>query len=522
MSTSTSRILLVDDSEANRYTIARLLRRAGYTVEECGSGDQAIRSLQKPPDLVVLDVNLPDMSGMDISRLIRSNPVTRLIPILHVSATFTMTSDKVKGLDAGADAYLASPIEPEELLAHIRMLLRLKSAQDALSRSNERLKSVLGTILDVFYALDFDYRIVELNPAAEALFGKPAGTLVGKRIWQEYPSMAGSVFQQQFEAALRGKHAVHFEAESTIILGRWWEAHAYPREDKLDVYLRDITERKSSERALLKASTQLQTHISELQSAQAELARARDQLSLQNEVLEARVKERTMKLQETIDDLETFSYSITHDMRAPLRAMQGFSRILLESHGEKLDGEALEFLSRIANSANRLDMLIRDVLSYSNIVRAELKLVPVDVDRLVRDIIMDYPSFQAPQARVQVKDRLPPVLGNEAFLTQCLSNLLSNAVKFVPEGQIPEVEIAARTENGMVRLEVCDHGIGIAPEHQERLFALFHRAQTKYPGTGIGLAVVRKAIERMNGRVGVQSAPGQGSTFWLELRAADR
>jgi signal transduction histidine kinase len=251
-----------------------------------------------------------------------------------------------------------------------------------------------------------------------------------------------------------------------------------------------------------------------------EQKRAEEFLRTANELLEHRVEERTAKLRETINDLETFSYSITHDMRAPLRAMQGFSKLLLENHSAKLNAEAVEYLTRISNSANRLDLLIRDVLSYSNIVRAELVLGPVDIDTLIRDIIRDYPSLHPEKADITVPQTLPAVLGNEAFLTQCFSNLLDNAVKFVEPGVRPRVEISAEVLDDLARFKVQDNGIGIPQEHRRGIFKLFHRAQHAYPGTGIGLAVVQKSVERMGGKVGLDSTPGAGSTFWVELRRA--
>lgn len=514
------RILIVDDSESNRYTASRHLRRAGYEVFEAATGQEALKALENNPDLVILDVRLPDINGLELSRKLRQDPITRGIPILQVSATFTMSADRVRGLDAGADAYLVGPIEPEELLANVRMLLRLRAAQDDLARKNERLRSVLATIVDVFYSFDLEGRFLEINPAAEALFRRSASEMIGLNIQEVFSAFLDSDFAVYYRKALESRQPVHFESESVISPGTWWEGHAYPREDRVDVYLRDITSRKAAEQKLSEAAAQTRRQLLELQAIQAELAKARDQLRAHNEALEITVAERTAKLRETISDLEIFSYSITHDMRGPLRAMQGFSRLLLETHADKLEGEAADFLKRIANSAERLDLLIRDVLSYSNIIRSKLEPRYVDMDKLVRDIIHEYPGFQPPQAEIEVRDVLPPVLGNEAFLTQCISNLLSNAVKFVAPGVRPRVRLTGKVSEGVARLSVIDNGIGIPREHQARLFTLFHRAQTGYPGTGIGLAVVRKAAERMGGHVGLESAPGEGSTFWIELPAA--
>lgn len=253
------------------------------------------------------------------------------------------------------------------------------------------------------------------------------------------------------------------------------------------------------------------------------------------ELLEQTVLERTSRLEETIAELESFSYSISHDLRAPLRSMQGFAEILRQECSEKLDGDARTYLQRIISSAARMDRLIQDVLTFSRAVRARLELEPVNLQRLVCGVLESYPNLQERGVQVAVEGALPPVLGNQAALTQCLSNLLGNAVKFVAPGVQPKVRIWAETISGLeqgegggaseaqatwVRLFVQDNGIGISREAHHKIFGIFERLNTSFEGTGIGLAVVKKAVERMGGRVGLSSELGNGSTFWIELRHA--
>jgi signal transduction histidine kinase len=237
------------------------------------------------------------------------------------------------------------------------------------------------------------------------------------------------------------------------------------------------------------------------------------------EGLETLVGERTARLQELVDELEHFSYSITHDLRAPLRAMQGFAGILVQECSG-LSEEHAGYLGRIVESASRMDRLITDALSYTRAVRSNLPLGRVDTQRLFEGIAKSYPSLRPSGAKVEIEGVLPPVLANEAGLTQCFSNLLDNAVKFVPAGRVPHVTVRAETQNGCVRFWIEDNGIGIAPEFQPYLFQMFRRASHDYSGTGIGLALVKKTCERMGGSVGAWSAPGQGSRFWMVLPAA--
>lgn len=238
------------------------------------------------------------------------------------------------------------------------------------------------------------------------------------------------------------------------------------------------------------------------------------------ERLEAIVAERTARLRDTIADLEAFSYSISHDLRGPLRSMQGFAEILIEDCGPQITPQGRNYLQRINASAERMDRLIQDVLAMSRVGRSDLKLQPVELGKLLQGIMESYPNFQPSQVDITIDAPLPRVFGDVASLTQCLSNLLDNAVKFVAFGRRPKVRIWAEQEHGRVRLNIRDNGIGIRADAHERIFGIFERQSDRYEGTGIGLAIVRKSAERMGGEVGLISAPGEGSTFWVSLQAA--
>ena len=252
--------------------------------------------------------------------------------------------------------------------------------------------------------------------------------------------------------------------------------------------------------------------------------RARTAVERSAAELEQKVNERTSQLSQTVTELEAFSYSISHDLRAPLRAIQGFSQILIgevDGHGN-LRPEAREYLKRITNAAARMDRLIQDVLNYSQVARSELTMGRVEMNPLVHEIIDSYPMLQPPAAKIEFVGTLPAVTGNEALLTQCVSNLLGNAVKFVAPGVEPHVRIWADSKSGSdyVRIYFRDNGLGIEREDQEKIFEIFQRLHRHYDGTGIGLSIVKKSVERMGGKVGLESEPGKGSTFWLDLKRA--
>jgi len=293
-----------------------------------------------------------------------------------------------------------------------------------------------------------------------------------------------------------------------------------------------------------KLNARLATEIAVRHHAETALELANAQLADQADKLELLVVERTEKLRETVSELEGFSYSVAHDLRAPLRGMQGFARLLQLEHAAELGPVARGYLERIASSASRMDSLIQDVLNYTRISRADAPLMQVNLDRLVRDIIVTYPGWQAPDVAIKIEGPLPPVLGHEGLLTQCVSNLLSNAVKFVAAGVVPHVRIWAEevpasssqipwpaadgkplanwAEQIVVRVWFENNGIGIASKDRDRVFQMFERLNPteQFEGTGIGLTIVRKAVDRMGGRIGFESELGQGSRFWIELHQA--
>ena len=241
-----------------------------------------------------------------------------------------------------------------------------------------------------------------------------------------------------------------------------------------------------------------------------------------HEELEGLVEQRTAKLREMIAELQHVSYAITHDMRAPLRAMSTFAGLIQEglSAAPNPSPELLDSCRRIIVSATRLDQLIKDALNYTKAVLQELPLHPVDLAKLIPSLIESYPNLQSDKAEILIEDPLPVVLGEESLLTQCFSNLLGNAVKFVAPGVRPRVRVRVESSGSTVTISVEDNGIGIPRDSRRRLFGMFERLTSGYEGTGIGLAIVRKVVERMGGKVGAESEPGHGSRFWVQLRSA--
>jgi PAS domain S-box-containing protein len=391
---------------------------------------------------------------------------------------------------------------------NIRDITERKHAEEALRANEERYRTLFNSIDEGFCVIELlfeqnerpvDYRFLEVNPSFEKQSGLRDAT--GKWVRELIPDLEASWFETLGRVALTGE-PVRFVNEART-LKRWFDVYAFRIGDrqngKLAILFNDITGRKQTDDAL---------------------AAARDQLASRATQLEAVVAERTARLRESIGELSAYSYSIAHDMRAPLRAMRGYADLLLQHHAANLDAEGLDYLKKINASASRMDTLIQEVLTYTQVAGEKITIAPIDADKLMREVIESYPQLRANQAEFHIEGVLPTVLGNDASLAQCLSNILANAVKFVAPGTKPTVEIRAQNVGCDVKLWIEDNGIGIELKDQQRIFKIFERVnpENDYEGTGIGLAIVRKAAERMGGSVGVQSEIGKGSKFWIQLK----
>lgn len=220
-------------------------------------------------------------------------------------------------------------------------------------------------------------------------------------------------------------------------------------------------------------------------------------------------------------ELRTFASTVAHELRGPLRAIRGFVQIVLQDHGDVLPLDGRDLLGKVIAAADRMNALVADLLAYCRLNSADLKLESVDLDVVLARVEEQLAAeIRARHAEFLGDLPLGRVTAHPSTLTQVLVNLVANALKFVPLGVVPQVRIWGERREGWVRLWVEDKGIGIAPRYHRRIFGVFQRLHTleDYPGTGIGLALVRNGILRMGGRAGVESEVGRGSRFWIELR----
>ncbi|MCP6760527.1 MAG: ATP-binding protein [Fischerella sp. CENA71] len=428
-------------------------------------------------------------------------------------------------------------------------------------RQHQELLNLIANSLPVCISyIDTQQCYQFINKTYKDWFGLSPEEIYGKHIAEVLGEAAYEIIKDKLEQALAG-NLVEYEAELPYREGgrRYIQAILVP----------DIA--KNGE---VRGYCGLVIDISDRKQAEAEIKQL-------NENLEQKVKERTTQLQEVNQELEAFTYSVSHDLRAPLRAMQGLAQALQEDYKSNLDETAQEYTNRIVTAAARMDTLILDLLAYSRLGRGEIWLQRLSLESAIADAINELDSdIQISQAHITIESTLPMVKAHRSILVQVLINLIGNALKFVASDVKPQVRIWAEERVGgqgghsdtetrgnsdtgntdetlsasprlsfsasstssseasprlsfsasstsssskFIRLWVGDNGIGIASQHQQRIFRTFERLHgiESYPGTGIGLAIIKRGIERMGGSVGVESQLGQGSQFWIELPLAD-
>lgn len=233
-------------------------------------------------------------------------------------------------------------------------------------------------------------------------------------------------------------------------------------------------------------------------------------------------EQRRTEIEQLNQELERFNYSVAHDLRAPLRGIAGFSQALEQDFGQNVSEEGKEYLNRIQTCVGRMDTLISDLLRYASVGRQALRLKAVPLDEVLHAAIsLIDGEIRMRHAEIVSVTPLPTVLGDPTLLQVVFQNLIGNGIKFVAPGVQPRVEISATTDEGRVRVTFTDNGVGLPEEARGRIFEMFERFHPEQPGTGIGLPIVHRAIERMQGEIGTRSAPhGTGTQFWIELPAA--
>jgi PAS domain S-box-containing protein len=381
-------------------------------------------------------------------------------------------------------------------LAYGITALRLRAAKEraeaALLESEAQLAGLVGSAMDAILSVDAEQRIVLFNAAAEKMFGCPASAALGQPVARFIPE------------PLRARHRQHVQEFGSVgvtsrIMGRLGDltalradGQAFPIEASISqtdvrgrklftVILRDVTERKRAQAAL---------------------------------------QQTTEDLKRSNRDLEQFAYVASHDLQEPLRAVGGYVKLLEHRFSDKLDAKARGYIAGAFDGATRMERLIGDLLAFSRVATRGDAFLPADLEDALGQALRNLEAGIDSARATVVHDRLPSLSVDAGQVRQLFQNLIGNALKFHGE-QPPKIHIGAQRQEGRWVFSVRDNGIGIEPQYYERIFQIFQRLHTRkdYPGTGIGLAICKKIVERHGGTIWVESQPGQGATFYFSIPA---
>jgi PAS domain S-box-containing protein len=369
-----------------------------------------------------------------------------------------------------------------------------------------RLAAIIETSEDAIISKDLKGTIATWNRGAERIFGYTPEEAIGQPVTMLMPPDRYNEEPGILARIGKGERIEHYETVRRRKDGTMLE---------ISLTVSPIID----SRGKIIGISKIARDISKRKRAEEEARQTKERLAGQAAHLEQLVMERTAELMASNKNMEALVYSIAHDLRAPLRAMQGFSEMLVEEAGAALSETGQDFAKRIAKSAQFMDALLLDLVAFSRFNHEKPELEPLNLGPVVNSVVERFKlEMEEKKARVEAAPPWPTVLAHPGTLGQVLVNLLNNALKFIVPDQPLLVRLRAEAKGDFVRIWVEDNGIGIAPENQAEIFGVFTRLHgQRYPGTGIGLAIVQKAIERMGGRVGVESVLGKGSRFWVEL-----
>ncbi len=630
------KLLLVDDSPENLVSLEATLEGLGQELVFAGSGTDALRRLLEDDfAAILLDVKMPGMDGFQTAELIRARKRSRHTPILFLTG-YKNEEHLFRGYDLGAVDFLFKPVVPEILRSKVGVFVELsrntallERQAKVLGKAEQKFRSLLEAAPDAMIISSEDGRINLVNSQAVAMFGFEREELIGRSILTLVPEWTGGSIAAPGSSAAsvhrqlwgRRKRQVEFPIEISV--------SPLQTDDGLLLIsaLRDITERRKADRALLESEAKFRLlvenvvdyaifmldtdgyivswnagaqrihgyrteeiigkHLSRFyppEDAQAgrpedalkvaaavgrcedeawrmrrdgsrfwanvvltalrdengrlvgfvkvtrditDLKKADEEIRELNASLERRVAERTEELVasneallQSNEDLNQFAYAASHDLQEPLRMVALFSQMLNSAYAGRLDPEADQYISYVVNGAQRMEQLLKDLLEYSQAgSKSEGPAQPVDCGKIMQQVLLNLQvSIEQNEAAVIWSD-LPTVPAHEVRMVQLLQNLVGNAIKYRgPEA--PRIHVSARRGNTGWIFSVQDNGIGISPEYAQQIFGVFKRLHGQnYPGTGIGLAICQRIVERYGGRIWVESTLGEGSTFCFTLPA---
>jgi PAS domain S-box-containing protein len=498
-----AKILLVDDSPDNLVSLEAALDGLGQEIVLAKSGLEALRHLLEDDfAAILLDVKMPVMDGFQTAEMIRSRRRSRHTPILFLTG-YKSDEHLFRGYDLGAVDFLFKPIVPEILRSKVAVFVELsrntallRRQAEVLRRAEQKFRSLLEAAPDAMIISSEDGRISLVNSQAESIFGLQREDLIGQKIhllvpqWSYLSASTGT--PREIKAVRR--NASEFPAEISL--------SPLQTEDGLLVIsaIRDMTERKMAMDAIQQLNLNLEKRVAE---------RTRE------------LFESNESLRQSNEDLNQFAYAASHDLQEPLRMVALYSEMLRQKYGGRLDQMADQFITFVVDGAQRMEMLLKDLLTYSQSGASSAGPADlVDCGSVLEKVVLNLrASIEQNGASVTWRD-LPILRAHDVRLIQLFQNLIGNAIKY-RRSDPPVIHVAAERRDAEWLFSVQDNGMGIKSDYVQQIFGIFKRLHgNTYPGTGIGLAICQRIVENYGGRIWVESKPGVGSWFYFTLPRA--
>jgi PAS domain S-box-containing protein len=476
-------ILLVDDRPENLLALDAILSKLGENLIKARSGTEALKTLLKHEVAVILlDVDMPRMDGFQTATLIREREKSRHTPIIFLTAISTSDVHVNLGYSLGGVDYIFKPFVPEVLKSKVAAFVAMFKQRREVQRQSALLKgerdfadAILDTVAGLVLVLDANGRIIRVNRAFEEVTGYTSHDVAGHFLYEYLEEKdAAKDFLQE------GRGADDF---------------------------RDYWLTNGNSRLLISwCSTMLGEEVADRGRL---VVTGRDMTEL---------RQRT-------EELEAFTYSVSHDMRAPVRAIDGFTRILIEEYSSSLDEEGRRLLDIVRSNTEKMGQLIDGLLALSRLGRERLIFSDIDMSELARTAFEEQMNASGAKRKIRFQlEELPAAYGDKRLVTQVFQNLFANAIKFTRNQPAAVISAGYRSAPGEDVYFVRDNGVGFDMNHAQKLFGTFQRlhAATEFEGSGIGLATVQRIIDRHGGRVWADAEPNKGATFYFTLPARER
>lgn len=504
-----TRLLIVDDNTATRYALRRRMERQGFLVEEAGTGTEGLALIAaQVPDALILDVNLPDMSGFDIVRQLRSEARTALLPVVHVSAASIQTGDIVTGLEAGADAYLVHPVDPDVLLATLRTLLRVRDTEFALRDSEDRFREIFVNVSAPIAVIDGDLKVHECNHAFARLIASGPVQDTVLECFTDDQTLAIAGLRDALSAGERWKGVLSMRVQGEVRETEW-QVSPYRVEGLSLVFIEDVTEHRRRE----------QSHLQKLDTVSTQLA---------HEVAERARTEAQLLQAQKMDAIGKLTGGIAHDFNNLLTGIvTGLELIKKRTEDHRLE-KVMVYADAALASAKSAASLTHRLLAFAR--QQPLDTRPTDVNQYVRSLedLLSRTIGKRIGLTLELTSRSAVAMVDAGQLESAVLNLVINARDALPEGGQIWISTYEAYSQGNSRLDdgpyialtVRDDGVGIEHHLIDKVFDPFFTTKPIGEGTGLGLSTIYGFARQSGGDVNIRSVVGHGTEVTLMLPAA--